>query len=168
METPATTQEYPLVESVVTLAEEVAGVDTPGSGLVPREELGFGIVQEIGTEGMVRVRWPSSGLDTWVNIADLIPVDPEAHLLAIYRVDEHGRRTLERCKVLATAGLTRNWIAELLPQYIVRTVRSDGKAWTFDYYPLIKRTEPLHTILVDALASDDHAEALTVADLATM
>jgi len=87
-------------------------------------------------------------------------------LIAIYRRNTHGGRTLERCKVVASAGLTHHWTAELFPKNVIRIVRSDGLAWTFDWYPLLDQAQPLHTILDDALAEDDHAEALTVAELA--
>jgi hypothetical protein len=74
-------------------------------------------------------------------------------------------RSFKACKVTTSAGLSRNWTVEMLPGNLIRTVRSDGAAWTFNWNPLFRRVQPLHSILEDALAQDDDAEALTVAEL---
>jgi hypothetical protein len=155
------------VESVVELAREVAGAQAPTGRLVVRENLGPGLVREVSLGGEVRVYWPSAALETWVATEDLDLAVPQARLIAIYRCVTGGHRTLDRCKVIKDKGLSYNWTVELLPDNIIRTVRSDGLAWTFDWHPVVERAHPHGTIMEDALAEDEHAEALTVAELAT-
>jgi hypothetical protein len=154
-----------MVGSVVKIAPEVAGVQAPTGSLVARDRLGPGVVQEVSTEGAVRVHWPSADLDTWVTPEDLEPAEPRARLVEIYRSRRDGRRTLEKCKVVAKAGLDYNWIVDICPGNVIRTVRSDGSAWTFDWYPIRRCAQPRGTNIEYALPEDDDAEALTVAEL---
>jgi hypothetical protein len=168
--TPAISHEEPDIESVVELSREVGRGRGSEGRLVVRGKLGPGIVRQIGTIGgsvLVRVHWPSAELDTWVDSGDLEQADRRARLLSIYRYDAGGYRTLDRCKVIAAAGLNYNWTVELFPENVIRTERSDGVAWTFDWYPIVQRAQPHGTLMEDALAEDAHAEALTVAELST-
>lgn len=154
------------VDAVVELAPGVAGVHPPAGGFVPKERLGPGVVKEIGNNGTVHIHWVGADLDTWVEPSEVEVPAPAAHLIVIYRCNAHGDRALERYEVVTRAGLTHNWTVEWLPENVIRTVRSDGLAWTFDWYPWFHKAEPLHTILYDALSEEDHAEALAVAELA--
>ncbi len=174
MSNTSLSQERPKVGSVVELAREVAGIQAPAGRSGIRAKLGPGVVQEIGMDGVigeVRVHWPSAELDTWVAVEDLEPTGPQARLVAIYRYGAGGHRILDRCKVVSDRGLNYNWTVELFPGNIVRTVRSDGLAWTFDWNPMVERAQPHGTIIEDelknALAEDEQAEALTVAELST-
>jgi hypothetical protein len=99
---------------------------------------------------------------------DLRSAGKDAHLVAVYLCDAFGRaRRLER-SVDTQAGLTHNWTVQLLPDEIARAIRDDGWSWTFEYDPLHKRMNRLHTVNVYLLPvpSDDEAEALTVAEMA--
>lgn len=46
-------------------------------------------------------------------------------------------------------GLNHNWSVELFPDDIVRTIRSDDYAWTFNWYPLYERAYPIHTLQIE-------------------
>lgn len=177
------------VEAVVELARQVRGARASYRRLALREKLGAGIVRAFGkiahldmgreTGGvagvggsnhaeLICVYWPSAEIDTWLAPEDLEPQDRRARLVAIYRGgvnNEVGQSVFEKCKVISNAGLNYNWSVELFQGNIIRTIRSDGLAWTFDWYPVVERAHPHGTILEDALAEDDHAEALTVAEL---
>jgi hypothetical protein len=170
-----TTQDKLQVESVVELAREVAGTQGQVEGrLIMSERLGPGVVREIisigesneySEDGMVLVHWPMADLDTWIDPKDLEPANPKARLIAIYHFGSDGHRTLPQCKVIANEGLRHNWEVELFPAHVIRTIRSDGLAWTFDWHPILRRADPHGTIMEEPLAEDDHAEALTVAEL---
>jgi hypothetical protein len=168
MSSLAATKREIKVESVVELSREVAGTQSSEGRLVVRENLGPGIVREIGEDGeagMVRVYWPMAVLETWVSPEDLEVRDPRVHLLVIYHSGPEGHHNPPVCKIVSGAGLYYNWTVEIIHGNVIRTVRSDGLAWTFDWYPVIERAHPRGTILEDALAEDEHAEALTVAEL---
>lgn len=154
------------VDSVVELAPDVDEMQTPEGDVILKQMLGPGEVREIAPDGSVLVHWVSADFDMRVERADLDAADPEVRLIAIYRGNLHSEPALEKHKVVSDKGLTHNWVVEILPGNVIRTVRSDGWAWTFDWYPLIHRVEPRFAILEDALEDDDHAEALTVAELA--
>lgn len=184
-------EKAPDVESIVELCRQVNGAHLSQSRLAVREKLGPGVVRALGRIDhpdrghksreldraglaghieLICVHWPSADLDTWVAPEEVEGYGEKARLLAIYR-EGAGKETescvFEKCKVIANAGLNYNWTVELFPGNIIRTVRSDGLAWTFDWNPVVEHAHPHGTILVDALAEDDHAEALTVAELAT-
>jgi hypothetical protein len=126
--------------------------------------LGPGIVQELGNDGRVKVRWVGVGSEAWMEPDELRSLGPNAHLVRIYRCDEHGHLALQRSRVVTAAGLKHNWTVELLPQDIVRTIRSDGWAWTFEWNPTWSRMETIHTQGFRP-PEDDDAEALVVAEL---
>ena len=130
-----------------------------------RDKLGPGVVQEIGRDGDVRVHWPLAELDTWVAHDELETLERRARLITVYRGGADAHRTLQVCKIVTGAGLSHNWMVELFPENVIRTVRSDGLAWTFDWNPVVERAQPHGTVLEEPLAEDDHAEALTVAEL---
>lgn len=165
------TRYEPYIESIVKLAGDVAGAKDPAGRLMARERLGYGIVRDVFKHAgvvLVHVYWPSAELETWVASEDLEQADERARLLSIYRYDEEGRRALDRCKVISGVGLNYNWIVEFFPENVIRTERSDGLAWTFDWHPILERVYPHGTVMEDALAEDAHAEALTVAELSTI
>ena len=114
----------------------------------------------------VRIFWTIAQLNTWTESLDIEPAGPGARVISVFRCDTHGGRTHERTEVITRAGLTHNWTVELRPSLVIRTLRSDGLIWTFYWDPVFRRAQPHGTILEDPLAQEDHAEALTVADLA--
>jgi len=63
------------------------------------------------------------------------------------------------------AGLQHNWTVDLLHDNVIRTVRSDGLVWTFEWNDLLDRVLPFRTLNL-VPPDDDYAEAMTVADLA--
>jgi len=62
------------------------------------------------------------------------------------------------------SGLEHNWVVELLPYDVVRSVRDDGLAWTFDWYRVFHKLHPKHTYYVPP-NEDADAEALAAAEL---
>ena len=66
---------------------------------------------------------------------------------------------------MVKAGLQHNWTVDLLHDNVIRTVRSDGLVWTFEWNDLLDRVVPFRTLNL-VPPDDDYAEAMTVADLA--
>ncbi|MDQ6692979.1 MAG: hypothetical protein M3014_00950 [Chloroflexota bacterium] len=165
MNSSSVTQEQIKIESVVELARQVLGTHAQDGSLVARENLGPGVVRGFGEDGSIRVYWPCAELHTWVTPEEIDQESPRARLIVRYRCDKDGHLTFEECKVVANMGLTHNWRVEILQGGVVRTVRSDGLAWAFDRHPVFERTHPLHAILDEPLAEEDHDEALSVAGL---
>ncbi len=173
----ATIKELPLIEQIVRSGQDLAGVQAPDGNFVPREALGPGVIREVGHETFdspksklcedkeTLVHWVAADFDAWMQPDEIERLDPEARLIAVYERFGHAGRTFKRYKVVSRAGLTHNWLVELLPKYVVRTVRSDGPAWTFDWYPVLERAFPIRTLEQNP-PTDDDAEALTVAELA--
>jgi hypothetical protein len=151
--------------AVVEPSPELGSVQVPDGTLMPAGELGPGVVKEIAGDDRIKVRWEGPDVEVWMEPGELSSLGPNAHLITIFRCDEHGQLTLLRRRVVTFGGLTYNWMVELLPDNVVRTVRSDGSAWTFDWNPLLGRMETLHTVGLRP-PRDDDAEALTVAEIA--
>jgi hypothetical protein len=154
------------VGSVVELTRGAGALRSWQGRLVLREMLGPGIVRSIDRPGEVQVYWPNAELDVWFDSDDLEQTDLNTHLIVIYRYNQGEHLSKPVCRLVTKAGLSHNWTVELFPDNVIRTIRSDNLAWTFDWNPILERVEPRGTILRDPLAEDDHAEALTVAELA--
>lgn len=146
---------------VVAPAGELMGVQSPDGGLVPCERLGPGIVEQVSTDGRIRVRWVEAGFDALMDPQDLRSYGEHVHLVVIYRCDGRGNNIKFRSKIVEKAGLEYNWTVELRPNNVVRTVRADGCAWTFKFKPIIRRLEAAWPWPPE----DEDAEALTVAEL---
>jgi hypothetical protein len=139
--------EPPRIEQVVRSRQDLAGVQDPDGIYVPNERLGIGIVSNIRSDDAIEL------------------LNPDARVIAVYDRDGGAGRVFKRCKLASRAGLNHNWSVELFPDDVVRTIRSDGCVWTFNWYPLYERAFPIHT-LQDEPRTDDDAEAITVAELA--
>src|SRR6266487_3738277 len=103
----------PRQETVVALKEQVAGIRGPDGEIVPAEKLEVGTVRELSD-----------------NPDELEPMDPETRLIATYQVGEGEVKTLDKYKLVTSAGLSHNWTIERWPANVVRVIRSDGWAWT--------------------------------------
>jgi hypothetical protein len=131
---------------------------------VPLELLGPGVVKDFMADGRVCVRWTDADLDAWMDPRDLRPFGRRTHAITVLRCDEHGNSVLLRTMTVMTHGLEHNWTAEIHPDGVVRTVRADGEAWTFDWNPLLRCMNSRGT-LARVPSEDEEAEALTVAEL---
>jgi hypothetical protein len=152
-----------LVQADSTLAE----IQTLSGDLVGADTLGPGVVSELGSAGEVKVHWTGPDLDVWVQARDLLQFGDNARLVTVRVFDRLGRGKIARNKVVRGAGLRYNWLVELRPRNIVRTIRPDGQIWTFEWYPFFRQVHPIHTMLTDGCQlNDDQAEALTVAEIA--
>ena len=148
---------------VVSPADDLMGVQSPDGALVPCERLGPGVVEQIGSDERVLVRWWGVGLDTWMEPHDLRALGPHAHLITVHRCDGRGNSKLLRHKVITTGGFQHNWTVELRPKNVMRVLRADGLAWTFSLNPIFRR---VNTVSWSQPPGDDDAEALTAAELA--
>lgn len=155
----------PRIEEVVRSRQDMAGVQDLDGTYVPNEKLGIGIISGIRSDNEILVHWVASNVDTWMRPDEVELFDHDARVIAVYQRDGGAGREFKRCKVVSRAGLNHNWSVELFPYDVVRTIRSDGSAWTFNWYPLYERAYPIHT-LQDEPPTDDDAEAITVAELA--
>jgi hypothetical protein len=153
------------LEEVVQARKELAGIQGPGGMFVLRDELGAGVIHDIAPDGEYLVHWVQADFDAWVQPDEVDRLDPSARLVAIYEQDGHEKRVFKHYKVISGRGLEHSWAVELFPKNVVRTVRSDGWAWTFDWDAPFDRAYPIHT-RADTVPTDEHAEALTVAELA--
>jgi hypothetical protein len=177
--------EQPRIEEVVQPGRDLAGVQAPDGSFVPREELGAGVIREVAhghepwrefgeaqtQEGHERrgrevmVHWVAADFDAWVPPGDVERLDPAARMIAVYERDGRDGRVFKRYKLVRRAGLDHSWAVELLPEKVVRAVRSDGSAWTFDWYPLLERAYPIRSLREEPI-TDEEAEALTAVELA--
>jgi hypothetical protein len=151
--------------TVVEPSSEPVATQTPDGILVSGSRLGPGIIEEVAKDGKVKVRWIGAESKAWMEPGELRWLGPNSHLITVFFCDEKGRLTLLRRRVITIGGLRFNWTVELLPEDIVRTVRSDGWVWTYKWNPVWNRMETLHTSRSTPL-EDDEAEALMVAELA--
>jgi hypothetical protein len=133
--------------------------DVPETG-----RLGLGIVREPVSGGKVHIHWIEPDCEAWMRLSDVRLLPTTSKLVSIYRYN-HGQRNLVRQRLIGDAGLLHHWLIELLPDNIVRAVRSDGLAWTFNWYPLLNRVEPLRQGDPDQLEDAD-AEALAAVNTA--
>lgn len=153
-------------ESLVSPVASLLGISLADGRHVSAEALGVGVVKGVGDDGLVRVHWARAGADALMDPSDLDALGPEAHLVVIIRFDARGAKATTRHKVITSPGLLEhNWRVELLSKNIVRTIRPDGSAWTFDWNPTLGRVNTRLTIDFTPPGPDD-AEALTVAELA--
>lgn len=169
-ETPAEPAAQPLdvsafkAGSVVTPVESLAGVLATDGSMLAAETVGPGIIHTVSKERGVLVHWLDAHTDAWMLPDEVRSPGEHAHLVAFYHCDAHGNRTLVKRFVDAHAGLDHNWVIELLPQDVVRAVRDDGLAWTFEWYYIFHRLHPKHT-LWSPPPEDADAEALAAAEL---
>ena len=155
--------------AVVKLAPGIASVQSSDGSLIARDDLGYGLVQRTESDGAVQVFWTNANIISLTDPQDLIALGPRAHLVTVYQRDKDGNRKFVTGKVFTGGeGLTWNWDVEVLPNKVIRTLRSDGSIWTFDWYEFFNEAHPEGTLLsgFTALQEDDHAEALAVAELA--
>jgi hypothetical protein len=151
--------------ALVALTSDPITLPAPGHDLTLAGRLGPGIVLDTVRDNRVHVRWVAAGFDAWMDPADLRVLSPTARLITICQCDSAGRRTHVRYRVGPRAGLEHHWTVELLPGEVVRAVRADGAAWTFNWLRLLDRIELAHT--VGLLPSDDAgAEARTAVEFA--
>ncbi|MFL5732570.1 MAG: hypothetical protein ACJ78Q_05155 [Chloroflexia bacterium] len=148
--------------TVVEPTSDLGGVQGPDGEMTARERLGPGVIEKVSPEGQVRVRWMDAEFDAWMEPQDLRPLGDHAHLISIYKCDGKGNNTLMRHKIVERAGLDYNWTVELRPHRIIRTVRTDGSAWTFKTSIFGKQVNPLWT----QPPEDEDAEAMAAAELA--
>ena len=145
----------------------LAEIQTLGGRLVATDTLGPGVVKAVGPGDEVQVHWVSADLDCWVQMQDLLHFGENARLVTVRVFDRLGRGKTTRHEVVRGAGLRYNWIVELRPRNIMRTMRQDGHTWTFEWYPIFQQANPIHTLLAEyCQLNDDQAEALTVAEIA--
>jgi hypothetical protein len=148
--------------TVVEPAGDLGGVQSPDGDLVALERLGPGVVEKSSPDGQVRVRWMAAEFDAWMDPQDLNSRGDHAHLISVYKCDGKGHNTLLRHKVVEKAGLEYNWTVEMRPKRIVRTIRNDGSAWTFEVSMFGKNVKPLWP----QPPEDEDAEAIAAAELA--
>ena len=152
-------------EAVVTLATEPLSIHSPDADLPDSRRLGPGFVQASDACGHVRVHWMERDFDAWMDPADLAVLSVTGRLISVFHCTQVGQRLFERHKLVTDKGLQHNWIVERLPGDVVRTERSDGAAWTFNWWPVLRRMELIRT--VDLMPPEDaDAEALIVAEIA--
>jgi hypothetical protein len=137
------------------------GVQSPTGDVVPADKLGPGVVQQLAEDGRVCVRWLGADFDACLDPQDVRSLGQHAHLLSVYKRDRNGVRIFMRHKIAVSAGLEHNWTVELLPDNVVRVMRSDGHAWTFTINPFFKRIN----VWWPQPPEDDDAEAFTAAEL---
>jgi hypothetical protein len=154
-------------EDLVVPVASLLGANMLDGRLVFAERLGPGVVREVDSAGNVLIHWVEADADAWMDPADLQPLGSGAHLVSISRLDAHDHKISTRHRVVTQPGLglEHNWTVELWPNRIVRAIRSDGCAWTFEWNPLLERMSILHNTGFPPPRTDD-AEALTVAELA--
>ena len=152
------------VGQVVSPPEDLAGVQSADGEMLDMDKLGPGIVEAVDEDRGVLVHWLEGRRSTWLDPQDLRSPGPNAHLVSFYHVDAHGNRELSKRFVDIHRGLEHNWVIELLPEDVVRSVRDDGLAWTFDWYRVFHRLHPKHTLYVPP-NDDADAEALAAAEL---
>lgn len=148
--------------SVVACAGILHGVQSPAGDLVPCERLGPGLIEDIVSDGRIRVWWPTAGFSTLLDSDDIRSLGSDARLVIVHRYNRAGQSTLLRHKILGGVGLRHNWTVELRPGNVVRAQRWDGHAWTFTKNPIFMR---ISTPSWSAPPDDDDAEALTAAEL---
>jgi hypothetical protein len=148
--------------TVVEPAGDLGGVQAPDGAIVSRDRLGPGVVEKSSPDGQVRVRWMAAEFDAWMDPEDLRSRGDHAHVISVYRCNGQGHNTLLRHKVVEKAGLDYNWTVELRPKRILRAVRYDGPAWTFQISMFGKNVQPLWP----QPPEDEDAEALAAAELA--
>ena len=112
--------------------------------------------------GRVCVRWVRADFETCVDPGDLRSLGSDAHLLTIKRRDKNGHAKVLKHTVIAGVGLQDNWVVEFLPRNVVRAMRTDGSAWTFEINPIFRRINTWWRQPPD----DDDAEALVAAETA--
>ncbi len=155
------------IGAVVRVESSLAEIQMLDGQIVAAEALGPGVVQEVGPDGSVRVHWAGADLNSWARQEDLLLLGDTARLLTVRVFDKLGRGERVRHRVVKGAGLRYNWVVEWRPKNIIRTVRPDGATWTFDWNPLFREVNPIHTLLSEGYQlDDDQAEAITVAELA--
>src|SRR5436190_5668311 len=147
---------------LVKPVSDLGSVQSPDGMLVPCEKLGPGIVEQVSKDGTLGVHWVGARFDAYMDAEDVCSCGDHAHLVAIYRCDNHGNKTMVRSKIVDKAGLEHNWTVELRPRNVVRAVRADGCAWTFRFKPIFRRLEASWTLPPE----DDDAEAVAVAEIA--
>lgn len=152
------------VGQVVMPLEDLAGIKSADGEMLAMDALGPGIVEAVDEGRGVQVHWLEARTSTWLDPQDLRSPGAHAHLVSFYHVDGRGNRALSRRLVDARSGLEHNWVVERLPGDVVRSVRDDGLAWTFDWYRVFRKLHPKHTHYVP-LDEDADAEALAAAEL---
>ncbi len=151
--------------AVVAPGDDLMGVQAPDGSLIPCERLGPGLVEEVSPEGKICVRWVAADFEAWLEPQDLRFLGDHAHLIVVNRCDGSGKTRLVRHMVITGSGFDNNWTIELRPKNVVRTIRSDGHAWTFTYNPIFRR---LGTTGWTYPPDDDDAEAFTAAELSLL
>lgn len=132
---------------------------------VPCERLGTDIVEASGADGRLLVGWTKAGVKAWTSALDLHSLGTDARLVRVLKCDSRGNVRSTKEKVVRSAGLCHHWTVQIQARSIVRAVRADGLAWTFDLNPTFKRVEIKGTC--GCLSpEDDDAEALTAAEIA--
>ncbi len=147
-------------ESLVSPIASLLGVILADGRHVPVEMLGPGVVKRVDSDGMVLVHWVRPDADALIDPDDLQSLGSDAHLITIIRLNDWSAKPISRHKVITSPGLLEhNWRIELLPKNIVRTIRPDGSAWTFDWNPTLGSVNTRNTVDFPPPGPDD-AEAL--------
>ncbi len=155
------------IGTLVRVDTALAEIQTLSGNLVAAEQLGPGVVSEVGARGEVKVHWMGADLDAWVRQTDLLQFGDSARLITVRTFDKFGHVKTAHHHVVKGIGLSYNWVVELRPRNIVRVARPDGQIWTFEWYPMFQQAHPIHTMLLEGCQlNDDQAEALTVAEIA--
>jgi hypothetical protein len=151
--------------TLVALSTDPIELPAPGKDLTLSERLGPGIVVDTLLDNRVHVHWVVAAFEAWMDPVDLRVLSPTARLITICHCDSAGRRTHIRYRVGTPTGLEHHWTVELLPADVVRAVRDDGCAWTFNWLRLLDRIELVRT--VGLLPTEDaDAEARTAVEIA--
>src|SRR5690242_17750201 len=77
--------------AVVEPSPELGSVQVPDGTLMPAGELGPGVVKEIAGDDRIKVRWEGPDVEVWMEPGELSSLGPNAHLITIFRCDEHGQ-----------------------------------------------------------------------------
>jgi len=151
--------------TLVALTTDPIQLPDPGKDLVLSDRIGPGLVVDTLLDNRVHVHWIVADFEAWMDPADLRLLSPTARLITLCQCDAEGRRTHVRYRRGPESGLEHHWTVEILPNEVVRAVRDDGAAWTFNWLRLLERVELGHTVGL-LPAEDADAEARTVVEVA--
>ncbi len=154
-------------DSLVSPVPQLLGILMSDGRHVPSDRLGPGIVKRIESDGHALVYWADADADAFMDPTDLQLLGTTSHLVTISRLNAQGVRLNTRHKIVTSrgSGIEHNWQVELLPKGVIRTLRSDGCKWTFDWNSLLGRMNLMHNTNYPP-PSNEEAEALTVAEFA--
>jgi hypothetical protein len=157
--------DYPALGELVEANPDLVEVRSLAGETIPKERLGLGIVEEVAEDGWILVRWTEAETSAWMAFEDVRSLGSDACLVTVVKCDSMGNARSTKQKVVTTAGLNHHWTVQILPRGVLRTIRADGLAWTFDWNPIFRQVNTRGTMGF-LPPDDDDAEAVTVAEIA--